>query len=345
MNDSLKAFDKVEADLNEIVEKGNFLPNCSTKQGYEASKEYVLKVTTPARTALISAHKEAKAFYLEGGRFVDSKKNELMDALTESQKPHQEAYKAVDDERKRIKAEQETAIQNGFDYLKGFIERAINQDSETISFLLDECAVFDADPSIYRKEIEQVVILHQKVMSQLTDALTQSLQIEDMKRQQEEIAKKQREIDAKEKEQEEARLRQERAEHEAIQRQAMRLEAEEAAQAEVSRLKKEAEDSEIRRVAQEEQAKKFAEDAIIEAQEQARIAAEDARIEEVNRQAQEQLELMLKAEAREADKKHRGSINSQAMNCLVQGGLSKIEAKLAIRLIASNKVAHIQISY
>lgn len=345
MNDSLKAFDKVEADLNEILAKGNFLPDCSTKQGYEASKEYVLKVTTPARTALISAHKEAKAFYLDGGRFVDSKKNELMDALTDSQKPHQEAYKAVDDERKRIKAEQEAAIQNGFDYLKGFIERAINQDSETISFLLDECAVFDADPNIYRKEIEQVVILHQKVMSQLTDALTQSLQIEDMKRQQEEMSRKQAEIDAKEKEQEEARLSQERAESEAIQRQAMRLEAEEAAQAEVARLKKEAEDSEIRRVAQEEQAKMFAEDARVEAQEQARIAAAQAVQDEKDRQELERLQLEADAKYRQADKKHRGSINSQAMNCLVQGGLSESEARLAVKLIASRKVAHIQINY
>jgi putative hemolysin len=345
MENSLKEFDKVLADFNEIKETGNFLPDCTTKSGYLASKEFVLKMTTPARTALSKAHKDAKAFYLEGGRTVDAKKNELMLMIEEVEKPHQEAYRAKDEEVKRIRAEREAAIQNGFDYLKGFVEIAINQDSETISFLLDECAVFDADPNVYRKEIGKVVSLHQKVMSQLTDALTHSLQIEDMKRQQDEMNKRQAEIDAKYAEQKRREDKEREDIHAANLRETMRLEAEEAAQAEVARLKKEAEDAEARRVAQECQAKLFAEDARAEAKRQSELAAAQAVQDEKDRQESERLQLEADAKDREADKKHRGIINSQALYCLMQGGLSEDQAKLAIKLIASRKISHTQINY
>lgn len=345
MDDSLKAFDKVLADFEEIKEAGNFLPDCSTKDGYTQSKEFVLKVTTPARTSLSKAHKDAKAFYLEGGRSVDAKKNELMLMLEEVQKPHQEAYKAKDDERKRIKEERENRVHEGFSKLRGYIESAIGKPSGSIDFLLEECSGFDADPKIYGKQIEEIISTHAKVMGQLTDALTQALQFEDMKRQQEEMARKQAEMDAKEAEQK-RREDKERDDIQAAQlRETMRLEAEEEAQAEVARLKKEAEDSERRRVEQEAQAKAFAEEAKAEAKMEAELAAAQAVEDEKNRQAAEQERIKAESDAREADKKHRGIINRQAMDCLMQGGLDESKAKLAIKLIAARKVAHIQISY
>lgn len=356
MSDSLKAFDKVLADVQEIKEKGNFLPNCSTKEGYEASKNYVLKVTTPARTALASAHKEAKAFYLEGGRSVDSKKNELMELLLDVQKPHQEAYKAVDEEKKRVKAEKEAAIQNGFNQLRGYAEKALSQSSEFINELLGECSEFDADPSVYGKEIQAVIELQQKVMNQLTDAMTQALQFEEMQRQQADLAKKQAEFEAKEKEQREAKEAQERAEREAIQREQMRKEAEEAAAEETERLRVEAANAkseaarqakaaEDLRIKQAEQSKIDAEKARIEHEKQVRLAEE--RAIESSRQQQIESERLAKEELErlEADKKHSRSIKDQAYNCLVQGGLDPAQAKLAIKLIAARKVAHVQINY
>ena len=78
---SLKEFDKVMAAVMEIQDKGNFLPDTSTKEGYEASKRFVLDVTTPARTKLTEAHKKAKSHWIAGGKNVDNKKNELMDLL------------------------------------------------------------------------------------------------------------------------------------------------------------------------------------------------------------------------------------------------------------------------
>ncbi len=345
MTDSLKAFDKVLADLQEIKTKGDFLPDCTTKDGYLASKDFVLKITTPARRALTDAHKGAKAFHLEGGRVVDAKKNELMQVLKDVEEPHQKAYKLKDEKIKRIKAEKEAAIQNGFDLLNGYASRAIGQPSGSISFLLEECSVFDADPAVYRKEIDKIVLLHKKIMGQLSDALTQALQIEDMGRKQDEMDRKQAEFDAIELKRSQDSDRENRKIEEAKQRERMRAEAEQLAANEVARHKLDAEKADSRRAEEAEQAKVFAEDAKIESKRQAELAAIQAVQDEKDKQEAEQVKLAEEAKAREADKKHRGVINRQAMDCLIQGGLSENEAKLAIKLIASRKVAHVQISY
>ena len=92
----LVEFDKIAAGMAEIQSQGNFLPDTTTKKGYEASKRFVLDITTPTRTSLDKAHKTAKAYWIAGGKGIDSKKNELMDLLVEIQKPHQEAYKDFD---------------------------------------------------------------------------------------------------------------------------------------------------------------------------------------------------------------------------------------------------------
>ncbi len=345
MSDSIKEFDKVLADLETIKEQGRFIPDCSTKKGYEASKNYVLKVTTPARTALNNAHKSAKAFYLEGGRNVDSKKKTLMSELEEAQRPHQDAYKAVDEERKRIKEEKEARIQRGFDELKGYIEKAINQDSKTIESIIDCCSDFDPDPEIYGKEVNSIIELHTNTMGSLTDAYSQALQFEEMKRQQDELARRQAEIDAREREAKERQDAEDREVEAAKLRESMRVQAEQAAAEEVDRLKREAKKCERRRVEQEKQARIFAEDAKIEAK---RLAEEEAALaveNEKRRQAEEDERVKAEAEARAADRKHRGAINRQAMGCLIQGGLSESEAKLAVKLISASEVAHVQINY
>jgi hypothetical protein len=64
----------------------------------------------------------------------------------------------------------------------------------------------------------------------------------------------------------------------------------------------------------------------------------------------EQLEaIRLKYEAeiarREADKENCRKLNCEAVECLRHGGLSKENATLAVRLIASHRVSHIQINY
>lgn len=99
----LAKFDAVMADVEQAKDKGNFIPDMSSKDGYEASKRFVLDVTTPMRKALEKAHKETKAPFWEQCKFLDSKKKELMSVLEEIEAPHKLAYKERDAEIKRKK--------------------------------------------------------------------------------------------------------------------------------------------------------------------------------------------------------------------------------------------------
>ena len=139
-NYDLSGFDKVLADVAQIQESGNFLPDCESKEGYSASKRFVLDVTTPARKALEEAHKKAKKPFWDTCKFLDGKKKELMPILEAIEAPHKEAYKAVDEEKKRIKEEKEAAVQRGFDQINSIANSALGKSSLELQSLLGDLA-------------------------------------------------------------------------------------------------------------------------------------------------------------------------------------------------------------
>jgi hypothetical protein len=53
----------------------------------------------------------------------------------------------------------------------------------------------------------------------------------------------------------------------------------------------------------------------------------------------------MEAEAREANKRHRGKINRQAMKGFIDGGFTEDQAKIAVTLIASGKIDNVSIKY
>lgn len=91
-----------------------------------------------------------------------------------------------------------------------------------------------------------------------------------------------------------------------------------------------AEAAELARIAAAEQAKRDAE---------AAAKAERERIEAEQRKEQEA------AAAREADKKHKGKINSEALAGLLAAGLSPESAKAAIEAIVKGQVPNVKINY
>ena len=72
---------------------------------------------------------------------------------------------------------------------------------------------------------------------------------------------------------------------------------------------------------------------------EAAAQAERDRIAEEKRRQDEE------AAAREADMAHRAKINNEAMQCLVDSGVSKTAAKQAVTAIALGKVSHVTIRY
>ena len=123
---------------------------------------------------------------------------------------------------------------NGFDLLRSYLEQAINQPSEAISDILDECTCFDLCPDTYGDKMGAIMALQADVTSKLTDAYTQALALEDLQRKQ---AEAQAIID---REMRSVNVKSAKGKRPA-QREKMRQEAEEAARLEVERAKAEAE--------------------------------------------------------------------------------------------------------
>ncbi len=190
MNSQIEVFDKVLADLQAIKAEGDFLPDCSTKNGYEASKNFVLKRTTKARTALNLAHKTAKAYWIEGGKTVDAKKNELMNALLACEEPHKNAYKAIDEKKKQIKEAKEQDIESKITWFDQIIIKCINSSANEIEIALEECQDRDIDFNVFGKRTNEVIIKQRETISILTEKLTQQLRHES-------LLKKEKELDIK----------------------------------------------------------------------------------------------------------------------------------------------------
>ena len=181
----LVEFDKIAAGIADIQEKGNFLPDTSTKEGYEASKRFVLDITTPTRTKLNEAHKTAKAYWVAGGKNVDSKKNEIMDILVDIQKPHQEAYKAFDQAEKDKKAKFEADIQAKIMTIYNYRILPPAANSETITAIIQQCGETDTQDGFYHmaKEaatarVESLEILNELLMGAVSHEAEQVRQAE-----------------------------------------------------------------------------------------------------------------------------------------------------------------------
>ncbi|MBS4017477.1 MAG: hypothetical protein KGZ68_04485 [Dechloromonas sp.] len=103
-----------------------------------------------------------------------------------------------------------------------------------------------------------------------------------------------------------------------------------AAAAREEQLRKDKEDAEQRAKEAEDNAKRAAEEAAAKAKRDA---------EEARRREEEE------AREREANRKHRASINNVAVAALITGGVPEDAAKLAVTLIAKRMIPNIQINY
>lgn len=348
------AFDKVLADALAIQDECNFIPDCSTEEGYEKSKRLVLDKTTKARSLLQSAHKDAKAYWLAGGKAVDSKKNDLLAILLAAEEPHKLAYKAVDAEKKRIKEEAEQAVQNRFNDLERLVSVAIDPDtnSESIEKMIEDCQELDVDSKFFGKRISDYIDKQKETLDKLSSYLIQKAKFEQMEVERLEMEEKQAEMDRKQ------------AEFDAHQAEMDRLKTEEEARVQAEIQAKQLEVERVEREKQhkiqlEEQKKKselLAEQQRLEALEQQRIHEEraeqqrlddieKARLNEIERQRQEQERIKQEEEKRAADLEYTKGVNNKILNALTEFGIKEETAKTFIKLAAKGMLPQLTINY
>lgn len=77
----------------------------------------------------------------------------------------------------------------------------------------------------------------------------------------------------------------------------------------------------------------------------AEIAADNARQAQINKQQDEAAQAKADRQSREADTKHKGGINTKAMNDFIKCGLDADSARLAVKALAAGKIRSAGINY
>ena len=346
-------FDKLAAGIASIQEKGNFLPNMETKEGYEASKRFVLDFTTPTRTKLDEVHKNAKAYWVKGGKSIDKKKNEIMDLLVDIQKPHQEAYKAFDQAEKDKKLKFESDLQdkiNKFYDFKFMVDINVTT-SEEITSIIDSCGEIDTVEGFYHRA-KDAEITKQETMVILNDCLMSIASREAEQAKQAELAEENRLRQIQIDEQQEAmRLQQEEMDRKQAEFDRIENEAKEKAQSEADEKKcliDEAAQAELEKkqaIEREEQAKQ----AVIEreqyAKQQANLAAEQAIKDEQIKQQKIIDDQKAIDEKRANNNRHVTKIKKQAKESLIAIGLSADDAVKVVQALSGKTIKNCSINY
>lgn len=336
----LKEFDVIAAGMADIQEKGNFLPDMSTKKGYEASKRFVLDETTPTRTKLKDAHAKGKAYWLDGGRAIDKKKNEIMDLLLEIQKPHQDAYKEFDQIEKDKKQKFEDDLQARIDVFTNYMQHSSHLSSEQITNMIQECGEVDTQEGFYHRA-KDAFTARSNALDFLNDALVAAVNREAEQKAQKELYEKNRlaEIDLQ-KQQDAMRLQQEAIDNKQAELDRIENEANAKAQAEA--------DEKQRLINEAEQAEREKQAAIEReeyAKEQSKIVAAQAVQVEKDRQKKIIDDQIAEAQRLSNNNRHVTKYKKQAKESLMKLGIDEKKAVEIVQAISHGEIKNCSINY
>ena len=327
----IEAYDPINAKLDELRDLANFVPDASTREGYEKSKK-LAKDIRKVEINLEKARKAEKDFYLKGGKAVDSQAKLIQSELVDIKQPHYVAYMRVDNAEKEAKANRMAKAQEKIDAITMLAYKAEFASSKEIADFIEITDMFDTDAGLYELTGEGVMA-KQRVMKTLTERYELKKTQEQEAIELEKLRKEKEERERKEREELIAKQASEKAEREAKEA----IEREEQA-------RQDAIDAENRRAAQEKQAKIDAENAKIAAEKHAQEMAEQARQEEIAKQKAEQEAKEKKQAELEANKRHVGKIRGEIKDDLIALGLNEEDAKKVV-LALGKTVRNTQINY
>jgi septal ring factor EnvC (AmiA/AmiB activator) len=304
-----------------------FVPDVSTRKGREAIASVAHRVAR-SKTALDGVGKELVAELKEIPKKIDGERKRMRDTLDawrdEVRAPLNE-WEAAEEARK---AKHQGAIEqiNLRLECRDLDSTELRQNIEWLEGMAIDESWEEFEPEALRAK--------DKALTALREALAAREKYEAEQAELEELRRKQAEQEQRDREAAIAREAEERAKREAEQRAQQEREA--AARRELE-LKLQAEQAEREKLEAQQRAEQAAKDA--EARAQAAAEAERQRI------ADEQAEAERQAKAREADKEHKASINSAALQAFIAGGMPEDCAKQAVILIAKRQIPNVTIIY
>ena len=330
-------YDEIREKLNEVKDACNFIPDVSTDEGYAKSKRVSLDVGK-LKTALEKKRKDKKAYFLQGGREVDSQAKSILAELDSYQQPHLEAYKELDRLRKERETERKRILEDRVEHMRTLAEVMRDADSESIMNAMQ--AMNDEECLDFYEYTKQALEARNKAKSELSELYTKVLkqeketaELERLRKESEERAKAEHEENIKR----EAAAKAEAEKEAAIKRE---QEAKEAA----LRAEQEKLEAEKRAIEAERQRKIEAEQAEIRAKEEVKKATKAARLNEIERQRKWKKRTAEEEAEREANKKHVGNVRREAKEALMQF-VDEATAKKIVLAINNQEIPNISITY
>ena len=343
-------YDAVAEKISKLKEVADFIPDASSKDGYDKSKRISLDVGK-VKTSLEKVRKEKKAYFLSGGKEVDVQAKAIGEQLDAIQKPHQDAYKLVDTVKKEREAERKAALEQRVAYIRELPDNLAYSSSDEIEMALtdlnhEECLDYyefteQALKARNASRTALATLLHRRKKEENDARELAKLREEAAQR---EVAEKEAKVKAeqdqrvkdaeeavKAKAQEELRVRERELKYEAERVEKERRE--QAEKAEQDRIEGERREEESRKAVA--RAQEAAKQAVIDAEK----AAAQKTLDDAQKAKQEELK-------RERNKAHAKKINNQAVTCLVKiEGVSKELAIDIVRAVAKKQIDNIFIQY
>lgn len=320
MTFKIAEYDEFRAKMDEVQDMCNFIPDVSTDDGYKKSKRVALDVGK-LLSALEAKRKEKKAYFLAGGKEVDTQAKAIVSEVESYMLPHKEAYKELDNLRKERENQRKRGLEDRVEHLRLLPEMMADSSADEVKCALE--SIQGEECLDFYEFTEHALKARNSSKAKLAEMFESKLKLE---REQEELAKLRKESEERARIDREEQIRREASSKaEAEKQQAVQLQL----AAEQAKL-----DAERRADEAEKQAKVDAE-----------IAAENARAAEVERSNAELARVQAEAEAREANAKHVSSIRKQAKDSIMLLGVDEATAKKIVLAINAGKIKNVSIKY
>lgn len=331
----------IDSTITRIREEAKNLPvDMTVRKNREEVASFAYKIAR-SKTTVDKAGAALSAEYKEIPKKIDANRRVYKDAFeslqAEVRKPLNE-YEAAEKERKYAHEQKIDWLNNWNDQLEHAPSSVIKQRMSEVEAveLGDRWQEYETEAG--RAKDAALTGLH-GLLATTEQREAEQAELEQLRKAAAEQEQKDREAQIAREAAEQARKEAEKAaqvEREKAERE--RIAAEMAA----DQAKRDLELAEQRRIAQENQAKLDA----IAAEKHAAEQAEAARQAEIDRQAAEAKRIEDERLKREADTKHKGAINRQALADLVEhADLTEDQAKLVIKCIAKRLISNVTINY
>jgi hypothetical protein len=352
MSEQMKSvghYDEFRANIAEIKEYSDFLPDVSNTEGYTKSKRVALDVGK-ILTAVEKKRKELKADSIATGKAIDGEAKTIAAELECFQLPHKQAYKELDDLKKEREQRRKENLQRRVDDMRSTPGLMRDMDSDAVA-----CALADlkAEECLdFYEFTAQALNARNDSQKQLSEMYAVKLKSEQQAVELAELREKQAAQDQKDHDERIAREASEQAEAQAdAARQAEQKAIEQAAEAVKQREAVEkqslidAEQAKQREVEAASQSKIDAEKAAAKAKINAENATKKALADERERQRIEQEKAAFEVAKREANTKHIGKIRCEAKESIMSLGIAEDVAKKLVLAIHNKKIKNVSISY